>query len=115
MPDRVCGNAQLGYEALTIAILQRLPTGHVSSAGCFGGVGLPFGERVRNSGFEHASPMYVLACVYMWVARENWGQQSPFLGTGNSWYSQMLVSQCLFMNLLRAECCTYARDTGGGP
>lgn len=33
--------------------------------------------------FEHASPMYVLACVYMWVARENWGQQSLFLGTSN--------------------------------
>lgn len=27
--------------------------------------------------------MYVLACVYMWAAREKWGQQSPFLGTGN--------------------------------
>lgn len=27
--------------------------------------------------------MYVLACVYMWVAREMGGQQSSFLDTGN--------------------------------
>lgn len=50
---------------------------------------LSFGEKVTNSGFEHASPMYVLACVYMWVAWENWGQQSPFLGihgTARCWF-----------------------------
>lgn len=59
--------------------------------------------------------MYVLACVYMWIARENWGNSPLFWPLVTSWYSQMLLSQCLFMNLLRQENCTDAGDMGGGP
>lgn len=59
--------------------------------------------------------MYVLACVYMWVARKMGGQQSSFLDTGNVMVQPDASFQCLFRYLLRAEYCTYARDTGGGP
>lgn len=43
------------------------------------------------------------------------GQQSSFLNTGNVMVQPDASFQCLFMYLLRAEYCTYARDTGGGP
>lgn len=59
--------------------------------------------------------MYVLACVYMWVARENWGSSPLFWPLVTSWYSHMLLSSVLFMNLLRQEHLIDAGDMGGGP